>query len=655
MKLIIKSIKLKNLKSFKDEILIEFDNNLNILIGPNAGGKSNLLDIIKITLNKFFFKPYTINRNRSISQQVYFNNWPEKYLNDLSNSEIELEFVTQKIDIKNIEAILENKDFFEKTAQSIQNSSNYIKTFYRIFKTNTLFSENLVLKYSIVNEQISCENDYSQEFLHYSNYFRLFENIIRYSSSNIDLIQPFLFFSPYRSSVPTQLRVTLSQQNYDSLVPNYYKSTTRSVSNLIQLGTAYFAKKHRDYEATLLGDAEVWDKDNEVKNLRKFLSRLDYGWDLNLIDPQTNEYITKISKLGNDIDIEIASSGEREIINFVLGVFSFNVSGGLLLIDEPELHLHPRWQKMLISLFDQLSESNRIQFFLSTHSPSFITENNFSKAIRIYQENNISKVIAPDKNEENANKTKEILAIVRSENNEKMFFADKVVLVEGITDRLVFEKLIEVYSEYFSITDVLEVLEVRGKSSLEKYRNFLENFSVPNYIIADNDYLYDIGDQEIKAMFEIDNRKIDNDILKNKKSYDCDSLIERLENYVKDGNKDSVLKFIEYLKSRKRKLKNELSEVEKNKLNTFLKNKESERIFVLEMGEIEDYLPKNCKKLNNVIELVRDPRKFNEFFCKESKKREELDKIVFSIIDKDFTERQAALANIKENLVKEKK
>ena len=53
----IKKVVLQNVKSFKDEVSVEFKKGLNILIGPNAGGKSNLMDILSISLGNYFIYP----------------------------------------------------------------------------------------------------------------------------------------------------------------------------------------------------------------------------------------------------------------------------------------------------------------------------------------------------------------------------------------------------------------------------------------------------------------------------------------------------------------------------------------------------------------------------------------------------------------------
>ena len=41
----LKSITIENIRSFRERTTIEFDKGFNILIGPNAGGKSNLLAV----------------------------------------------------------------------------------------------------------------------------------------------------------------------------------------------------------------------------------------------------------------------------------------------------------------------------------------------------------------------------------------------------------------------------------------------------------------------------------------------------------------------------------------------------------------------------------------------------------------------------------
>jgi putative ATP-dependent endonuclease of the OLD family len=64
-----------------------------------------------------------------------------------------------------------------------------------------------------------------------------------------------------------------------------------------------------------------------------------------------------------------------------------------------------------------------------------------------------------------------LVRMINSQNNEKIFFADRVVLVEGITDRLVMESLIAVYARRFSKVEAIEVVEVGGKAGFKPYKD----------------------------------------------------------------------------------------------------------------------------------------------------------------------------------------
>ena len=68
---------------------------------------------------------------------------------------------------------------------------------------------------------------------------------------------------------------------------------------------------------------------------------------------------------------------------------------------------------------------------------------------------------------------RQLLQMINSHNNEKLFFADKVVFVEGIQDRLLFERIINDLIRKASTTapvgaEIVEVLEVHGKGNLRK-------------------------------------------------------------------------------------------------------------------------------------------------------------------------------------------
>ena len=65
------------------------------------------------------------------------------------------------------------------------------------------------------------------------------------------------------------------------------------------------------------------------------------------------------------------SSGEQEVLGLMYFVRRLSSRGGVLLIDEPELHLHPSLQRALFSALE--STAGRAQVWIATHSPRLIT------------------------------------------------------------------------------------------------------------------------------------------------------------------------------------------------------------------------------------------------------------------------------------------
>lgn len=72
-----------------------------------------------------------------------------------------------------------------------------------------------------------------------------------------------------------------------------------------------------------------------------------------------------IGEVGNAISSEKLSAGEKQMLSFLCyNTFTRNSS---IFIDEPELSLHPDWQRTLVPTL--LAQGNENQFFMATHSP----------------------------------------------------------------------------------------------------------------------------------------------------------------------------------------------------------------------------------------------------------------------------------------------
>ena len=80
--------------------------------------------------------------------------------------------------------------------------------------------------------------------------------------------------------------------------------------------------------------------------------------------------ILKLGDVNHAISSDKLSSGEKQMLSFLCyNTFSQNTS---IYIDEPELSLHPDWQRMLIPAL--INSNNDNQFFIATHSPFIYTK-----------------------------------------------------------------------------------------------------------------------------------------------------------------------------------------------------------------------------------------------------------------------------------------
>ncbi|TOB17249.1 hypothetical protein CGK11_24120, partial [Vibrio parahaemolyticus] len=80
---------------------------------------------------------------------------------------------------------------------------------------------------------------------------------------------------------------------------------------------------------------------------------------------------------GNENDLEVLSSGERQIV-IMLAHLVLNKrlrTDGVFIVDEPELSLHISWQDMFVDAIQEASPN--LQIILATHSPSIIGGRNY--------------------------------------------------------------------------------------------------------------------------------------------------------------------------------------------------------------------------------------------------------------------------------------
>lgn len=191
---------------------------------------------------------------------------------------------------------------------------------------------------------------------------------------------------------------------------------------------------YEDIKKLLLGEVE---ERKIITNFEKFLEDEIFQTEVTLI-PKYNEDVLNI-KLGKQPQLAIYNLGDgiQTLISILFPIFIRKNNELLVFIEEPETHLHPKWQNLLIHC---LSKFTNHTYFLTTHSTSFINNSNVSTFI-IKKEEEISQIALSEIDSDKL----EILNDLGYKTSD-LLQTNFILWVEGLSDKIYFNywiKLIE--------------------------------------------------------------------------------------------------------------------------------------------------------------------------------------------------------------------
>jgi putative ATP-dependent endonuclease of OLD family len=446
----IKTLRIKAYRSIRDDAIVNFPENKPVtIVGENNAGKSNIVRALDILFGELW------PGSRTIEDHDFWGRDP-------SNGPIQ------------IEAAMEGLHFTDKYGQEKEITSLHW-SFDPAINQRCLFFGTL-----------STGGEY-----------RYISNELRDNCISV------LVGADRRLSY--QLSYAFKGTLLAKLMRKFHDRLTQDLSRVDMLKTKFSEIRGIFEEVAEFGSFSL----ELTRNFGDMFSGMSYGLqiDFSAYDPSNYFHSLKVlPKEGDEIrTFEELGTGQEQLLALVFAhAYAKAFFGGIILvIEEPEAHLHPLAQKWLSRKITEMSDDG-LQVVLTSHSPLFTDLLSLEGLVLAKKEDGATRVVQATVQEltdycisKGASRTKtsplNILPFYSSAATDETlagFFAKKIVLVEGSSEVL----SLPVYLKRAGL-DVLRegiaIISVMGKGNLAKWYRLYSYFGIPVYVIFDNDSEHD--------------------------------------------------------------------------------------------------------------------------------------------------------------------
>ncbi len=346
-------------------------NGITVITGENDTGKSTVGKVLWSVFNSFFEikKQIRTDKISSILEELR----RVSSIQDIRNNLVHSSIVEYDLDLndflkqleKKLEVLNDVRDLDDESKDELKDTLEKIK------KRINLSDDEIMKKITQIN--------FNKEFNSQINNLNFLEegNIdLKIKNKNINLIisddkiQIKDFFSLYEN-----VMLLDNPRIIDNLAENIILSANKIFSIIENLHNSKFISMLRNDKSSTATDNIL----NEEK-LFKIEEKLNKIVDGKFLKKDFGVYFYR-NKSGKEINIKNLSTGFKVFSIIKLLIQNNQLSeNGTIILDEPEIHLHPEWQLKFAELIVLLQKEFSMHILLTTHSPYFVS------AIEVFSE-----------------------------------------------------------------------------------------------------------------------------------------------------------------------------------------------------------------------------------------------------------------------------
>lgn len=492
----INSITIENYRSIKDTVVLDVKpisgKQTFMLLGINESGKSNILEAIALldgdrefdyskdchSKNEDDKKDISISYELDIAPAIdfYRDQFSKEKMPKALSDLVDITKIERKVSIDSED---ERRDYFHIWIKDKKKDfSKYIVASESVTQNGAAKEIKKIMEKTTENTKSDTDGNETnildkeklEEFLQ-DEFYELFDNNV-----------PEVIFWKYEDKYLIKGKINLEEfkknTNISTPLKNCFAIAGINAENIEGKITSIVGNSTKKSKLTkLLGD-KVTEHINKIWKEHKVKIEFDID------NMQLSFHVKDIGDESESYGVVQRSDGFKHFVSILLNLSAENETGDLknklIILDEPEVHLHPSGEKYLRDELLNISKKNLVM--LATHSIFIVDKCSLDRHFSVEKigvETNAHQI-------ERDNPFKEEVLYEALGTSILEHVENKVLLFEGKTDRDIFDLYKKKFKKEVKIPNI-SLISADGVENIIKYTKFFNNKLVAGFVLVDSD------------------------------------------------------------------------------------------------------------------------------------------------------------------------